>query len=103
MNFDHDFEPMNPPPNWPGPIALIGLAIIVAIIIFCTSCSSTFYGPDGKPTAMIHGDYTYQRSAAGDVSISLKHSPVIRAGGVATSQAIAAAGTVASAAILAAP
>ena len=49
------------------------------------------------------GDYTYIRTAKGDVSITLKHSPVIRASGVATSQALATAGTAASAVMLAKP
>ena len=100
MNYDNDFQPPNPPPNWPGPIALLGLTLIVVIIIFCTSCGSTFYGPDDKPAARIRGDYTYQRSAAGDVSISLRHSETIRAQGNAVSKSIGAAGTAASAAML---
>jgi hypothetical protein len=66
-----------------------------------TSCQSTFYYPDGKPQATIRGDYTYSRTAAGAESITLKHSPVIRASGVATTQGIAAAGTAAGAALLA--
>ena len=102
MNFDPPTT--KAPPNWPGPIALIGLALIVLILVWATSgCASTFYSADGKPLATIRGDYTYQRTASGAVSITLKHSPVIRASGVATSQTIAAAGTAASAAILAAP
>ena len=82
-------------------------ALIAVVITFAamslTGCTSTFYGPTGLPLATIRGDYTYQRTAAGAVTITLKHSPVIRASGVATSQAVAAAGTAASAAILAAP
>ena len=103
MNYDNDFQPLNPPPNWPGPIALLGLTLIVVIIIFCTSCGSTFYGPDGKPAARISGDYTYQRSADGKETVTLNHSRVITAGGTAGAKLITAGGTAASAAILAAP
>jgi len=74
--------------------------IIIVIAASSMSCGSTFYGPTGQPTAKVYGDYTYSRTASGAVSITLKHSPVIRASGVATTQAIAAAGTAASAAML---
>ena len=80
------------------------IAIVLTFLAMSlTGCSSTFYGPTGLPLATIRGDYTYSKTAAGAVLITLKHSPVIRASGVATSQAVAAAGTAASAAILAAP
>ena len=87
-----------------GFLTILGWIIAWGVIIFLfTGCSSTFYGPTGLPLATIRGDYTYSRTAAGAVTVTLKHSPVIRASGVATSQAVAAAGTAASAAILAAP
>ncbi len=73
------------------------LATICLLAI--TSCS-TFYNPDGKIRARIMGDYTYQRTKDGAETITLKHSPVIRAGGIATAQVIGAAGTAASAALL---
>ena len=79
------------------------ICYFIAAVVICmlaTGCASTFYSPDGLPLATIRGDYTYQRTASGAVSITLKHSPVIRASGVATSQTIAAAGTAASATLL---
>jgi len=75
--------------------------IAAICLLALPSCMTTFYGPTGLPTAKVYGDYTYSRTASGTVSITLKHSPVIRASGVATTQAIAAAGTAASAAMLA--
>ena len=100
MNFDHDFEPMNPPPNWPGPIALIGLAMVVIAIIWSTSCASTtFYGPDGKPTARISGNFNYHRTAAGTVTMSINHSQVIDAQG----RAIGVVGSTVTALAIAAP
>ncbi len=65
-----------------------------AICMLATGCASNFYGPDGKRTATIRGDYTYQRTAAGAVTITLKHSPVINAAGNATAK-VATAGAAA--------
>ena len=40
-------------------ICILILALIVAVMVLAmTGCGSTFYGPDGKPTASIRGDYT---------------------------------------------
>ncbi len=99
MTLDLNTEPRveTEPPEWPS---AIGMMILVIVIAACSmSCASTFYGADGKPTARIYGDYTYQRTAAGAVTITLKHSPVIRAGGIATTQVIGAAGTAVTAAL----
>lgn len=102
LDFDLDFEPSRKqPPTWPGPVALLGLGLIIVLVITCSSCSSQFYYPDGALKASIMGDLTYSKSAKGDETFSLKHSPVIRAGGIAATQGIAAAGSAASAALLA--
>lgn len=85
----------------PGPIGILLLVIVIVIAACSMSCVSTFH-PDGKPKVLA-GDYTYERTAAGDVKVTIKHSPVIRASGIATTQAIGAAGTAASAVILSTP
>ncbi len=77
------------------------LFLPAAIFLSVTSCGSKFYGRDGQLTADIHGDFTYQRTKDGAETITLKHSPVITAAGKAASLGIGAAGTAASAALLA--
>jgi hypothetical protein len=85
-------------------ICYLILALILAVLVLAvTGCGSTFYGPDGKPTARINGDYTYQRTSEGDVSISLRHSETILAHGNAVSKGIGAAGSSLTALAIAAP
>jgi hypothetical protein len=82
-------------------LSAVAVAVLAIVVAACQmSCQSTFY-ENGQVRARITGDYTYTRSASGAETITLKHSPVIRAGGIATSQSLAAAGTAASAAMLA--
>lgn len=94
MNLALDFEPSRKqPPNWPGPVALLGLGLIIALIIFCTSCSSRFYYPNGQIKASIQGDLTYTRSADGDEKLEINHSSVIREGNKGIVAAGSAVGT----------
>ena len=102
MKLDLDFEPDNrpDPAGWPGPIALLGLALVVIAIIWSTSCATTtFYGADGKPTARIMGNFNYHRTAAGTVTMSINHSQVIDAQG----RAVGVVGSAVTALSLAAP
>lgn len=102
MKLDLDFEPDNrpDPAGWPGPIALLGLAMVVIAIIWSTSCASTtFYGADGKPTARIMGNLTYSKKPDGSLTMSINHSQVIDAQG----RAIGVVGSTVTALAIAAP
>ena len=73
--------------------------ILAVIVLAITGCGSTFYGPDGKPTARINGNFNYHRTAAGTVTMSINHSQVIDAHG----RAIGVVGSTVTALAIAAP
>lgn len=73
---------------------ILALAVLVLVV---SGCGSTFYGPDGRPTARISGDYTYQRTPGGSVSISLRHTETIQAQGNAFAKDLGTLGTAAAA------
>jgi hypothetical protein len=82
-------------------ICYLILALILAVLVLAvTGCSSsTFYGADGNPTARITGDLNYHRTAAGTVTMTLNHSPVIDA----HARSIGAVGSSLTALAIAAP
>lgn len=74
--------------------------ILSAITAALASCAATtFYGPDGRPTAQFQGDMTkveYQRACDGAMKWSadtVNHSAATTAGGNAVSKGIISAGT----------
>ena len=76
--------------------SLIFYAVIAAFIFGITGCVSRLYNA-GQLTAEIRGDYEYRKAADGSVSVSLRHTPVIQAGGTAVAKDIGALGTAATA------
>ena len=81
-------------------ICLLILALILAVLVLAmTGCGSTFYGPDGKPTARITGNFNYHRTTAGTVTMSINHSQVIDAQG----RAIGVVGSTVTALAIATP
>jgi hypothetical protein len=80
-------------------VMLIFFAIMAVAVLALTSCGSTFYGADGKPTARITGDLTYARMPDGGVTMTINHSQVIDA----QARAIGAVGSSLTALAIAAP
>jgi len=52
------------------------MKLLPLLAILCLASCSTFYGPDGKPTARIMGDYTHTRAADGSETTTLNHSSI---------------------------
>lgn len=83
---------------FPGIAALLFLAVIILLILFCAGCASTVLYRDGKPIARFDGDMTgvrYVHRADGSCELSgetIDHSSATLAQGQAASQKIAAAG-----------
>ena len=67
---------------------LLALVSLLAV----TGCVSRLYD-HGQLTAEIRGDYEYRKTAAGDESISLRHTPIIQASGTAIAKDLGAVGT----------
>ena len=74
--------------------------ILLLTIAALTNCAhTTFYGPDGKPTACFQGNMTkvqYERACNGSMKWSadtVNHSAATIAGGNAVSKGIISAGT----------
>lgn len=71
---------------FPGVICLLGLALLILLIVFCTGCTTTIYH-DGKPIARFQGDMSdmvFTRRANGDITwqaSAVDHSAATIAGG----------------------
>ena len=91
------------PSVWPGPIALLGLAFVIAVLILAvTGCTTTYH--DGKPTARISSNFTGKIHVApdgtADIDGAVNNSAIIQSYGTASAKTIGAAGTAAAATLL---